>query len=205
MPLPMVHLAIAQKMKTILPKHYNRGEIYLGSIAPDAIHIREGFVREYKYITHLKYGHDGDVIKRLLEKNNGLMDSFHLGYLMHVFTDMLWLEEVFRPFLASLPEGSSDRERNRIYYGEMRQLDHELYAQSPWCNAVFASMKSAKIPQEFSLLSAHEMKKWRDQTILCLQREKTKEKKPLSCFSQKMISDFIDKAIADIQSKLPIL
>jgi hypothetical protein len=49
MPWPMVHFAIAEK----LFDHEPLPEFLLGSIAPDAIHMRENTTRQDKNKTHL--------------------------------------------------------------------------------------------------------------------------------------------------------
>ncbi|MCP1135166.1 hypothetical protein NKT34_17850 [Paenibacillus polysaccharolyticus] len=52
MPLPMVHLSVAHQLANTLPEPLDLGAFYLGNIAPDAIHIREGTTREDKQYTH---------------------------------------------------------------------------------------------------------------------------------------------------------
>ncbi len=46
MPLPMVHLSTAVKINTL--QDLKSPEFYLGSISPDAVHMRTGFVRDDK-------------------------------------------------------------------------------------------------------------------------------------------------------------
>ena len=50
MPLPMVHLSTAVKISTI--QGLKSPEFYLGSISPDAVHMRTGFVRDDKTRSH---------------------------------------------------------------------------------------------------------------------------------------------------------
>ena len=50
MPLPMVHLSTAVKINTL--QGLKSPEFYLGSISPDAVHMRTGFVRDDKIRSH---------------------------------------------------------------------------------------------------------------------------------------------------------
>ena len=44
MPLPMVHLSTAVKISIL--QGLKSPEFYLGSLSPDAVHMRAGFVRD---------------------------------------------------------------------------------------------------------------------------------------------------------------
>lgn len=50
MPLPMVHFSTAVKVNTL--KDAKSPEYYLGSISPDAVHMRANYVSEDKVVSH---------------------------------------------------------------------------------------------------------------------------------------------------------
>ena len=50
MPLPMVHLSTAVKINIL--QGVKSPEFYLGSISPDAVHMRDGFVLDNKTRSH---------------------------------------------------------------------------------------------------------------------------------------------------------
>ena len=202
MPLPMVHLAITHALMDDLPKVYKKEDIYLGAIAPDAIHMRENFIRKFKYKTHLCYGREGDVVDRLLELDNAPMDGFKLGYGIHVITDIVWLYEIFYPFKDALGDVST-KERELIYYGENDQLDFELYHRYAWRASVFEAMTKAKIPQSFPLLSHEEIKGWRHHILNWYNDGESKHDIEIKHLSLDKIDAFMNEALIEIKRRLP--
>ena len=50
---PMMHLLVADKIYTeIFSSIHSYGDFLLGSIAPDAVHVKEDYTREIKDISH---------------------------------------------------------------------------------------------------------------------------------------------------------
>ena len=50
---PMMHLLVADKIYTeIFSSIHSYGDFLLGSIAPDAVHVKEDYTREIKNISH---------------------------------------------------------------------------------------------------------------------------------------------------------
>ena len=69
MPLPMIHLAVAReyaKASANFAGLINCPEYYLGSISPDAVHMRPGTGKSDKGITHLLPGICGEPILSIL-------------------------------------------------------------------------------------------------------------------------------------------
>ena len=57
MPYTMTHLIIADKVKNKLCKsNISLPQYYLGSIAPDAVHNRPGYISDWKKDSHLLLG-----------------------------------------------------------------------------------------------------------------------------------------------------
>jgi len=104
MPLPMVHLSVAKKIIEAGFKITDSSLFYLGSISPDAIHMRENADRYAKKLSHLgnpssvsmdfsEESEDGyvkimlDFVSKNKEKIN---TDFLWGYIIHILTDMYW-------------------------------------------------------------------------------------------------------------------
>lgn len=104
----MVHLAIAVHM------HVPTGSIptpafLLGSIAPDAIHMRSNTGRADKQRVHLlatpdSAGHERvrALVARYWAEESGRAD-FAKGYAAHLLADRLWVQTVLTSFRASIP------------------------------------------------------------------------------------------------------
>ncbi|MDF2537818.1 MAG: hypothetical protein K0S76_839, partial [Herbinix sp.] len=104
-----VHLVIAREIIKQLPKGVISEEdlFYAGSIAPDAIHAREGFVRAEKKHTHLRddipdmdfgmtenlalfHKRVSDFIINCTDEKDDLLDLYR-GYVVHLLTDELFM------------------------------------------------------------------------------------------------------------------
>ena len=112
----LTHMVIAREMIKLLPGGTIREEglFYLGNLAPDAIHAREGYIREYKKHTHfrdnirdidfLQEEHQEAYRKRLTEfiithkdDRDGLYDLYR-GYVVHILADELFIRTVREEF-----------------------------------------------------------------------------------------------------------
>ncbi len=111
-----VHPVVAQEIYKLLPQGIitDEGMFYAGSIAPDAIHAREGFVREEKKHTHLRdhipdrdFGLEenleifhkrvSDFIIKHREREGASLDLYR-GYVVHIVTDELFMLSVRQEF-----------------------------------------------------------------------------------------------------------
>ncbi|MCM1991407.1 zinc dependent phospholipase C family protein [Oceanirhabdus seepicola] len=120
MPGPITHLAIANRIVNTLPNGIitNKGLFYAGSIAPDAIHCREGYVREDKKHSHMRDDiADMDFSKREnlttfhnrvtsfindnISKDNSLIDLYR-GYVVHLLSDEMFLLKVRPNFVKEM-------------------------------------------------------------------------------------------------------
>lgn len=179
MPLPMVHLAVAVRL------HEPRGAepspaFLLGSIAPDAIHMRPGAGREEKRRTHLldRPTDDRDPIRDLRADYRGAdaaTRDFADGYAAHLLTDRLWSALLERDYKPRLSPDLDLAERRALYYRETDQLDFNLYHRSPWRPRVWALLGQARPPEFAPLLAAEEIARWRDRTLAWFE---TPEKEP---------------------------
>lgn len=170
MPLPMVHLTVAVRRYesdgTLPPPAF-----LLGSLAPDAIHMRPGAGREDKARTHLLEPPDTahhaairDLLGRYRTADRELAD-FAAGYAAHLLTDRHWAEAVYRPFRQALPPTLDPASRRELYYRETDQLDFDLYHHRPWRPRVWELLALAPARDFADLLKAEEIERWRDRTL----------------------------------------
>lgn len=95
MPWPMVHFSIAEQLWNQNPSP----EFLLGSIAPDAIHMREGSTRQDKGRTHLC--DDDGTMPSLTD-----FDNFYRQYVEAMITPLISLcWAMFRIFYRSQMDG----------------------------------------------------------------------------------------------------
>ena len=98
MPLPMVHLSVAvlaEKELGIM----NRSAYYLGSIAPDGIHMQEHWTGEDKKRSHLGVRGTDDPSGVMEFLTGGVLDTdrdYCIGYALHCLMEKILLQ-FFRP------------------------------------------------------------------------------------------------------------
>ena len=134
MPYIMTHLIIAKNASGVFGKHINSlPQYYLGSLAPDAVHNREGFIYDYKKTSHLLVGeekwgtmtnHDeckNNVIAFFLENKQSENHDFILGYCVHILSDIYHHKTITTPLMQKYPD-----KLGKLYREESTKLDIEL-------------------------------------------------------------------------------
>lgn len=120
MPGIITHLEIANRIVNALPDGVikNKGLFYAGSIAPDAVHQREGYVRADKKHSHMRENiTDVDFSKREnltmfhnrvtkfindnMSKDNNIIDLYR-GYVVHLLSDEIFLLTVRPNFVIEM-------------------------------------------------------------------------------------------------------
>jgi hypothetical protein len=164
----MVHLAVAVELHGgIIPT----SAFLLGSLAPDAIHMREGAKREDKRQTHFPPAPgeaDDRSVRRLFREFAG--DSrdradFAAGYIAHILTDRIWSQTVYPVFLSRIAPDLDPAEIRRLYYRDTDQLDFGLYRQASWRPAVWAQLAMAQSSDFAGILTGEEIAQWRNRTL----------------------------------------
>ncbi|MCP1183008.1 zinc dependent phospholipase C family protein [Paenibacillus sp. 1781tsa1] len=186
MPLPMVHLNIANRIADSLQMQADRNSFYLGNIAPDSIHMREGTTREDKEYTHFNPTDEGDYVGGLKglyltymqQRTDEGWKWFVRGYFIHVMTDYYWFRSVHPEFVErvnkadlSLGTSKSKEELARLYYQETDQIDFNLYQGTSWSEEVWQMLNSSPGYDMTDRLTADEIVRWRDHTFSFLNGE----------------------------------
>ncbi|HWT27456.1 MAG TPA: zinc dependent phospholipase C family protein [Mobilitalea sp.] len=175
----ITHMVIAREMLKALPKGIIQNEalLCLGTLAPDAIHAREGYVREHKKHTHLRDDIlDKDFIKpesqtlfhervaefilENRERKDGLLDLYR-GYVIHLLTDelfMLSIREEFREKMEKLGIDQYDKEFFQYIVTDQNRNDLLLVKNYEGIDEIRRWMEEVPIYPIDGYLSENEMR-----------------------------------------------
>ena len=154
----ITHLAVAQKVLEKRPELVSlKYNYYLGTIAPDAIDIKVGALRDDKKLVHLRMGisdkewlrpdkmalFDSRVNKfiqeSIYEEEDPHHRDFSVGYLVHLLTDKINHSSIRQKMLRVLsPEGSAgDKSFIPKFVNELEGMDCYLIRHNPELSALF--------------------------------------------------------------------
>ena len=178
MPLPMVHLSVAKQIADAGFPVKDLPQFYLGSISPDAIHMRQGMDFSEKMATHLipagktkdSSWNDVDVNEYFKFMNDFFNankcranQGFLMGYAIHILTDMLWTKRVYQKFAADYKKsGAPVADQQKAYYRDTDIVDYILYNGSGWRRDVWQGLQDAEYSDFLDLLSAQEIELWNE-------------------------------------------
>lgn len=193
MPWPMVHFAIAEKVRM----SNANPQFLLGSIAPDAIHMRGKVTRTEKGYTHFVV--DGkwptaDIIKQnclayLGESHSVEWKEFILGYFAHIYTDSRWIETIYADF-ERMDQGEPQTQRKR-YNSEMSQIEFALLRSEAWVQGALVKLKQANAFRIDPLLTQDEVSRYRDSKIEWLSRKENEPNIQPNHFTVERVKAFI--------------
>ncbi len=192
MALPMVHLVAARMWAQDQKEYANCPEYYLGTLSPDAIHIRDGNDKSHKDEIHLNNWCVPNP-ERVLEYWRLHRTPFDIGYGVHVLIDGQWAVGFRRDFPEMLlPSGKPNPD---IYYNDTCRVDFELYDQyAP--DGFFAEMLNCAVPpQDHPLLTANEIDAWRDEMFRFYDRPCPKND-PIRFITREYVDRFIRECLA---------
>lgn len=168
MALPMVHLLAAWSWAQDKPELRDEPDYYLGAIAPDAIHVRDGNDKSHKNEVHLNNWRRPDpqrVLAYWLERRS----AFDIGYGIHVLLDGQWASGFRRDFPQMLlPDGKPDTKR---YYNDTLATDFGLHRESPLTAPLFDLVRRGEAPADHPMLTKYEFEQWRRDTFAFYRQE----------------------------------
>ena len=175
----ITHMVIAREIIKLLPEGtiQEEGLFYLGNLAPDAIHAREGYIRDFKKHTHFRDNiRDIDFLqkenqiayrKRLEEfiathrhRNDGLYDLYR-GYVAHILSDELFIRTVRAEFCEAMDKLNIAQNDPRFFeyiICDMNRNDMLLVKQYDDIEEVKRHIEQVPIHPIDDLLSYQEMK-----------------------------------------------
>lgn len=200
MPLPMIHLSVAVNIEGII-KPEKRPLFLLGSISPDAIHMRSGAGKEDKSKTHcISETRDGTLknVRNMLRYSKMMLEDdiriFILGYCAHILTDVIWSDTVLRDYLNKLAEVDLKNDSKSIYYKETDYIDFKIYREASWREQVWRQLLISKSPDCFELLTLEEIEKWKIRTLTWFEDEDKDPKINPQFIKEDIIERFITEA-----------
>ncbi len=123
MPAAMIHLLTARDYDPDGDARY-----LLGSIAPD-----HAFDRAYKDSIHLRDVPDRPKALEALRDRLDLRDSYSLGWLLHLYTDLRWDGSFLADYRAAHEE---EEDWFRGYHRELHSAGYALYHRYGWAEKV---------------------------------------------------------------------
>lgn len=205
MALPMVHLAVAFEIARRREELLADGSYYLGAISPDAVHMRKHYDRQHKAASHftLNKSREADLnawmADALANDDADRRDSFSLGYVIHVLTDILWTKhEGGSIFDAYAQDPAPVQKQMEAYYNDTDVIDLLLYHNEPWRKEVFLAMEHAPAAAFGELVSTEECDAWRERTIRWYSEHEISSYQPLRYTSLEKVHLFIQKAAEQI-------
>ena len=204
MPLPMVHMCITEHIFKQKRMEMNP-HFLLGSISPDAIHMREHTTREDKNKTHFNIKEGYTVNEFFQYKMRHFVDDspkddawamFAKGYVSHVLTDLIWTHTIYADFKKEITSEQIEDVRT-LYYAETDQIDFILYRNEPWRPQAWEALTYCPAVSVPNLLTQDEVEKWKQRVLHWY----TPEKEP--CIGPKFIHEKnVRSFIQDASSQL---
>ena len=182
MAFPLTHLLVAQNLiETFQLPSMDSGLFLLGSVAPDGVHYRKGFVGAemgnigaQKKASHLcpisseKWGQVTDnkgweeCVKFFLRENKN--DSLCLGYAVHILTDICNNTGIWQNFRTKHPEEAAKGYASD-YYRDLRNIDIQLYFRLYKPSGIETALKNAVAKNLPELVIAEEIHAIRDNLL----------------------------------------
>ena len=183
MPLPMVHLSTAVKISIL--QGLKSPEFYLGSISPDAVHMRSNFVQEDKIRSHFntKASAAIDELDSLcvkIENSVGKVREFLLGYLIHILTDLFWHDTIYKIYEKRYAADSTPIQDQRMgYYNDTDQLDFAFFENESWRPAVWELLEQAETFSVEGIVNRDEVAAWNLRTLNWYNSGKSQHTNPI--------------------------
>ncbi|NOU94293.1 hypothetical protein GC093_13845 [Paenibacillus sp. LMG 31456] len=188
MPWSMIHFSIAIR---VFGTQVNPSFL-LGSIAPDAVMIRErGKVSKSKsHLLNKTTGQTEDFFTFYESHSKLCTDQnfkpFLLGYISHVVADINWgntkkaiSEEVY-------PESI-----NKLLWDEENQNDFNIFRTVPWRDSVIEKVVRAPLYELTNLYTTNELQKWRRQVFDWFDEPSNEPHIPINYLTENVVENFI--------------
>ena len=215
MPFQMTHLRIAQEIYKLHPSAIkNLPQFYLGTVAPDAVHNRSGYISAYKKASHLCVGNEPwgmltnneewteNVLSFLQEHKNADHYDFTLGVVCHILSDIYNNMTVWTPFRLKYPvEG--EKGYNGLYYQESEKVEIELSLDTDNEKNFWMYLRNSTAVDFSGIIFSEEIKKHKENILY--RWYKDKEHQDLSrneTVTMESTMDFIKNATEFIVNKM---
>ncbi|MBD5474229.1 MAG: hypothetical protein HDR20_15450 [Lachnospiraceae bacterium] len=165
---PMMHLLIADKIYEKFSSIHSYGDFLLGSIAPDAVHVKENYTREIKDISHYRFNSKShiDYFDTFInEYNTSENNDFVIGYLVHLLSDMIWYHSIRVPFKEEFQKApSQDMSMNEAYYTDCEQIEQLMFWEKN-VPRIMGAINKGKAYSLEGLIDAEDVIVWKEKLI----------------------------------------
>lgn len=200
MPSTMVHFKTAHDLLQETGNNtIDLPQFYMGTHAPDSVHMREGYIRADKDKSHLRNGYlkmDLGNIQEFISSidKSGSSYSFLMGYAVHLLTDYVWVESN-GPFSQFESEFISDPNppltpQPAAYYNDTDCIELELYNTLPWRDEAFNLLKKAKPEGISELVTTEETDAWRNRCLTWFSNFDSTKLFPIRYITPQMMENF---------------
>lgn len=217
----ITHMVVAREIKKQLKEGTikDMGMFYLGNLAPDAIHAREGYIREFKKHTHLRDEiPDKDFeteinriifhtrVKEFILKYRDNIEQIDLfrGYICHLLTDELFVLTMRKYFCEEM-EKQGIAQNHPLFFeyivGDMNRNDIQFVKHYEGCEEIRAAVEQAKVCKVADLITEKEMQISKDWLLFQHFYINTKEQEPRIITYESMLQ-FVQMAAKDIVKRL---
>lgn len=191
----MMHLLIAARIyeSKKVPIH-SYGNFLMGSIAPDAVHVKAEYRREIKDISHYKFDSKSkmeyfDPFVRIYGNRENI--DFVLGYLVHLLSDMIWYHSVRVPFKEAYKNHPAENmTMNQAYYYDCEQVDQLLCEDA----AVIPIIRNIRLSTAYTLdglIEKDDVGIWKEKLLADYDKRKPVKGHTLY-ISERKIRDYIE-------------
>ena len=198
MPLPMVHLSTAVKISIL--QGLKSPEFYLGSISPDAVHMRTGFVRDDKPRSHcnarmLTSINELDSLCVMIKNSVCKEREFLLGYLIHILTDLFWEDTILKTYGERYAADATPIQDKRMaYYNDTDQLDFAFYEKENWRSEIWEMLAQTKDFAVENAVNKDEVAAWKYRTLNWYNSGKSQHTNPIKYITYEDLDNFTSYA-----------
>ncbi|WIV20337.1 hypothetical protein QPK24_06490 [Paenibacillus polygoni] len=204
MPWPMIHFAVANEIY----EGQVSSAFLLGSIAPDAIHAREGATRREKMQSHFVRDDrladpvllTSKYLKYIDLSEDPAWKAYIAGYFIHIFTDERWTATLYADFERKVQKDAV--KIRKIYNEEVSQLEYHLLRSSYRIDNILTQFETAKGFEVAPFVSAEEVETYRDMKLEWLRNPKNEPGIELIYFTEERVHDFIKKTADEAKELL---
>lgn len=165
---PMMHLLIADKIYKKFSSIHSYGEFLLGSIAPDAVHVKENYTREIKDISHYRFNSKSRISyfdAFINEYHTDENKDFVVGYLVHLLSDMIWYHSIRVPFKEEFQKSpSQNMTMNEAYYADCEQIEQRMFWEKD-APCIMEAINNSKAYSLEGLIDAEDVRAWKEKLI----------------------------------------
>ncbi|WP_230493819.1 hypothetical protein [Paenibacillus polymyxa] len=201
LPWPMVHFAISENLSINDPSP----NFLLGSIAPDAIHMRGKVSREEKGVTHLVHNDKLPAKELIMEKCKEYLlkqagpewKDFVIGYFSHIYTDLRWTDTVYFDFEKNYRGEKNDV--RKTYNLEVSQVEFDLLRSMGSTEKLFTKLLKAKGYTINPYITQLEVNQYRDNKVRWLQDLKNEPHIAPIYFKAEIIKIFVSETSRELK------